>query len=95
MRHERWRVKRLLVDATAGALGFPAEQVKFAVWGIWPPQWDIARPPLLYYPMQRQAMSAAAKRADFAVSPDPAQQTQFQIMQDMSDVVERLIDGGW
>lgn len=61
MREDKWRVSSLHPLASHA-------------WGIWPPGWDLAGKPLLMFPTQAKAFTAAAARADFAENPPVAQE---------------------
>jgi hypothetical protein len=83
MREDKWRVRKILVEAPTSqpitppyqlAGLHPIRTVKVAVYGCWPPAWAIKGQPLLFFGTLRQAHTAATRRADFAASPAPPQQ---------------------
>lgn len=84
---EKWRVSRYVVpvpkkEATARpwqlqALAPAPPTVTVAVWGVWPPQWNIEAAPMLVFPMWRMAFRAAWDRAQFATAPPPRQQPHY------------------
>lgn len=94
---EKWRVAQYVVQvpvkeaiARPWQLQAPAPAspltYSVAVWGIWPPQWDISAQPLLSFPSNangwRQAFRAAWDRAQFASVPPIKQRTELIIPED-------------
>lgn len=78
MDFNKWRVRRYEVDRPAAVLvvpwqlnNHPTLTRKVRVWGIWPPKWPLAGPPLLIFPVWLQAVNAAWSRAQFASAPAP------------------------